>query len=558
MQPRQLRASPAARSCAASTRRGSRGRSRCSRSRTSASAPSPASATTRRSGSASRISRRPRRTIAWSSAISSRAGNGAVIGAPVAAARVGAPRLGAELESTDRRADQQRALAHAAQPGPRRARRVEAAAVVADLELDARRRDAPSVTRACCAPRVARDVGQRLLRDAVDHQLLLGAQRAAGRGVERAARPAGRVAARHVDASAPPARSSARGRRAPPGAAGARSRAPPPGSRAPPRAPPRPHRAPAAPCRAPPARAAARPRSAPGRPRHAARARSAARSASCAASARRALSRRSASSRSIISLNAPRQLRHLWVRRLQLARAAPGRSGSTPRMNAVSAAQRPERPPQQHEIERPASAPARAASTTSLRQRDRKAAPSPARAPAPASPPPAPRHCPRTPSTAMSCRSEPTSADPRRMWAAPRHGSHATLSMLQAMTLFWRIVAINKVATARSRCSTTPPLCAMGARTHAPDRSEWGPSPMARAYPVGKAPGVRSGAPHPIPQRTAMHHQPRSGPPPTAPMNPIATPRSGATAPTAQGADARSPSLAARSRAARRRGLPGR
>ena len=157
------------------------------------------------------------------------------------------------------------------------------------------------VTMTWRALRVAHDVGEALLGDAVDDQLLLGGQR------EVAGEPSldlERRLARRPSCTAPAARSGARARRAPRDAAGGRSAAPPP----PPRARPRGARRR---LRAAPRERAAR------ASRHAGSARSGVwpisscssramrrRSASWAARARRPLSRRSPSRRSSISLNA--------------------------------------------------------------------------------------------------------------------------------------------------------------------------------------------------------------------------------------------------------------
>ena len=317
------------------------------RTRSSASAPSPASATTRRSGSASSTSRRPaahHRVVVGDQQPRREAGRHArrrVAAAP------SSRRLGRD-STVELGADQHRALAHAAQPGALAAPPVEARAVVAAPQLDAPVVARARAPRARVARRVARDVGQRLLRDAVDRPAPPPGPAPAA-PARCAARPAGPSAATRRP-SAPPARSPGRGRRAPPGAAGGRSRAPPPGSRAPPRAPPRPRRA-----RRPVSRAT--------RSSCSTTAVSACPTSSCSSRAIRtplALLRRQRPPRALAPLalqpvdhlvERPRQLRHLGVGRPRPPPARPGCSGSTRRMNAAQPRQRRERAPQQHEVE---------------------------------------------------------------------------------------------------------------------------------------------------------------------------------------------------------------
>ena len=111
---------------------------------------------------------------------------------------------------------------------------------------------------------------------------------------------------------------------------------------------------------------------------------------------------------------------------------APGRSGSTPRITAVSRPSGRERPPQQHQVQRQHRGQP-AGQRDQLGERDREAHRQPATAPAPAWPPRAPRRSSRTPSTAASCRGQESNAS-RRFPQRPRvvpiqldHGSVAKL-----------------------------------------------------------------------------------------------------------------------------------
>ncbi len=172
----------------------------CSPASRTASAPSPASATTCRSGSASSRSRRPRRTIGWSSASRTRAG-------PVTppAGRRAAPRCRAGGRDVSRAPISTARSRIPRMPAPRSRRPPGCRAVVAH---DQRRRPVvrvqdehrPASPRD--GPRWSASPGRRGRRRAPPRRR---ARRARGRG-RRVFRPAGPARA---------ARSSGRGRRAP-------------------------------------------------------------------------------------------------------------------------------------------------------------------------------------------------------------------------------------------------------------------------------------------------------------------------------------------------------
>ena len=128
-----------------------------------------------------------------------------------------------------RRADQHGALAHAAHAAALAARRAGSRWPSSSTSSRGRPPASSSRTSARLAPRVAGDVGQRLLGDAVEHELGVAAElRQAGLDVDVDARAR---SARRRARRARAARSPGRGRRAPPAAAGARSGAPPRGCR---------------------------------------------------------------------------------------------------------------------------------------------------------------------------------------------------------------------------------------------------------------------------------------------------------------------------------------
>ena len=123
---------------------------------------------------------------------------------------------GASLDR-ERAADEQRALAHASQPAVlRRARRAETAAVVGDAQDDAVASRVERDRRRGSALRVARDVGQALLRDPVDGELDLRRERRerVRRSRARRGRPTTRakVVASSVSALTSPRCSSISGR----------------------------------------------------------------------------------------------------------------------------------------------------------------------------------------------------------------------------------------------------------------------------------------------------------------------------------------------------------
>ena len=274
----------------------------------------------------------PRRTTVWSSASRMRIFSGVVI-SPAASGRPRCRAARAALTSSVA-ADEQRALAHAAH---RRVARRAASASMPRPSSRTRRTtapfSAPQAQLGAAGARVAHDVDEALLGDAVDDELVLRAERgqvavelrgdaqAAVLGevgaerderraqpevVERLRAQAAHELAHLLDARARRRLERAQLRRAAPPAPAARA-----------------------------SRAGARRRSASARSRRAARAPSARRSSSWASSARRPLSRRSRSSRSSMSLNAwlssatSAAWRSTTIRR-------PGASGSTRRISAVS------------------------------------------------------------------------------------------------------------------------------------------------------------------------------------------------------------------------------
>ena len=152
-----------------------------------ASAPSPASATTSKSTSSSRIRRRPARTSVWSSAMRIADRHRRSRAVAVREPDLGAARRRGARRAGRRRSSSARSRMPRIPPAVlRRRRAMPDARRRATAQLARRRRRRARLTCAALARGMADDVGEALLRDAVDHELGVGVQ-PRQRPVERAA-----------------------------------------------------------------------------------------------------------------------------------------------------------------------------------------------------------------------------------------------------------------------------------------------------------------------------------------------------------------------------------